>query len=104
MRYERKVAFLLPSMTMGGASKMLLDILRDLKDSTCKVEILLLNREGEMLDQLPEWVTVKKVAGIKDLEGLRKNISNLLNRLGLKPLFHILKGIYHRHGHLLVSK
>ncbi len=104
MRYERKVAFLLPSMTMGGVSKMLLDILRDLKDSTCKVEILLLNREGEMLEQLPEWVTVKSVAGIKDLEGLRKNISNLLNRLGLKPLFHVLKGIYHRHGHLLISK
>lgn len=104
MLKERTVAFLLPSMAMGGVSKMLFDILRELKDTDYKVVILLLNKEGEMLEQLPSWVTVKHVIGSKNLEKIRKNISDALNKFCFKQLFHTIKKYYHRYGYLLINK
>jgi glycosyltransferase involved in cell wall biosynthesis len=56
----KKVLFMLTSMNIGGVEKSLLSLLSVMKKDEYEVNILLLEKKGGFLDQLPDWVKVEE--------------------------------------------
>lgn len=54
----KNILFLLSSMAIGGTEKSLLYLLDTLSPKKYQVTVMLLQREGELLDLIPEWVKV----------------------------------------------
>lgn len=57
-----KIVFALPNMALGGTEKSLLSLLDTLSEDDYDVTILLFRKEGELLDQIPDWVKVKELS------------------------------------------
>ena len=77
MNEKKKVAILLPWLKMGGTNKIALHFMKELAEH-CDVTLILSQRTGELLDQLPENIRliVDPMADFKtifkeDLKGLR---------------------------------
>jgi len=47
----KRIAFLLPSLKFGGAERVALNLAKALKDAGAQVDILLMSREGEFLEE-----------------------------------------------------
>ena len=88
MHNKCTVVFILPSMETGGVSKMLIATLNSLDKSKYDVDILYLEKEGELLKDIPKWVNLLSVEGYKYI----------------KMIFLLLKNLYHKFGNLLVRK
>ena len=57
----KKVLFMLPSMELGGTEKSLLNLLDTLSENKYEITILLMQKKGRLLNQIPSWVTVREV-------------------------------------------
>lgn len=64
---KKKVAFVLPKMALGGTEKSLLSLLDTLSENEYDITVLLFQKEGELLDQIPEWVHVAEVPNYQEL-------------------------------------
>ncbi len=104
MDRKLKIVFILPSMNMGGVSKMLISILNCIDKEKFDVSILLFEKRGELLIDIPKWVTIIEETRCKSRETFRKKISGKLNKFGLSKLFVLMKKIYHRHGHFFIPR
>jgi glycosyltransferase involved in cell wall biosynthesis len=56
--HSRHVAFLLPNLGLGGAERVTLDLARGFAARGVKVDLVLMERAGEFLEQVPDGVTV----------------------------------------------
>lgn len=54
----KKVLFVIHSLGFGGAERSLLNLLSELPQEKYEVDLLLFQRRGGLLDQLPDWVTL----------------------------------------------
>lgn len=54
----KKVLFVIYSMRYGGAEKSLVNLLNELPENTYEVDLLLFQKKGDFLMQLPSWVRV----------------------------------------------
>ena len=77
MNEKKKVAILLPWLKMGGTNKIALHFMKELAEH-CDVTLILSQRTGELLDQLPENIRLVvdpmvdfKTVFKEDLKGLR---------------------------------
>ena len=57
----KKILFMLTSMDIGGVEKSLLSLLYIIPKEEYEITILLLNKKGEFLKYIPEWVRVEEV-------------------------------------------
>lgn len=64
---KKKILFLMPAMTGGGAEKVLIDILRHLDYERYEVSLFLEYREGTYLDDIPDGVHVIALHGRNNL-------------------------------------
>ena len=75
---KKKMLIMMNSMGIGGVEKALLNLLRVLDKDDFEVTILFLDKNGEYLKEIPEWVHVCEV-------GLTENDKKLVRR-GVKAL------------------
>ena len=54
----KKLLFVIYSMGYGGAEKSLLNLMNELPENTYEVDLLLFQKRGDFLKQLPAWVRV----------------------------------------------
>ena len=54
----KKILFVIYSMKFGGAEKSLVNLFQELPESKYQVDLLLLQKKGDFLQQIPEWVNV----------------------------------------------
>lgn len=54
----KKILFAVKDMNVGGVEKSLLSLLNDIDKSNYTVDLLLLEKQGELLENIPNWVHV----------------------------------------------
>lgn len=64
----KKVLFVMHNLGFGGAERSLVNLLYELPESKYAVDVLLFQKKGELLKQLPQWVNVLETP--KALDGL----------------------------------
>lgn len=80
----KKILFVIYSMGYGGAEKSLVNLLNELPGNTYEVDLLLFQKKGDFLMQLPSWVRVLDTP--EDIERLYAPIKKLGHRCGHKIL------------------
>ncbi len=64
----KKVLFVMHNLGFGGAERSLVNLLNELPETKYAVDVLLFQKKGELLKQLPQWVNVLETP--KELDGL----------------------------------
>ncbi|WP_415323936.1 glycosyltransferase [Clostridium perfringens] len=64
----KSILFMLINMNIGGTEKALINMLHELQKEKYKVTVLLLEKYGGFLDQIPDWVEVKYLDEYKNLK------------------------------------
>lgn len=64
----KSILFMLINMNIGGTEKALINMLHELQKEKYKVTVLLLEKYGGFLDQIPDWVEVKYLSEYKNLK------------------------------------
>ena len=80
----KKLLFVMYSMGYGGAEKSLVNLLNELPEDTYEVDLLLFQKKGDFLMQLPAWVRVLDTP--EDMERLYAP----LKKLGLRGYDKVL--------------
>ncbi|MEN1970000.1 glycosyltransferase [Lentibacillus sp. N15] len=62
---KKKILFMITTMDVGGVEKSLLSLLSVIPEDKYDVTILFLDRQGDFLDAIPDWVTIKEVSWYK---------------------------------------
>ncbi len=57
----KKICFVCEYMLCGGVEKSLISLLNILPKDRYKITVLLLQKKGELLDQIPDWVDVREM-------------------------------------------
>lgn len=55
---NKKVLIIIDSLKSGGAEKVLIDILKKLKCDTYSIDLLLINKIGEYIDDIPSYINI----------------------------------------------
>lgn len=66
----KKILFMLSSMNVGGTEKALLNLLSVIPQNEYDVTVLLLEKTGGFLNQIPSWVKVEELEGFAQNKGL----------------------------------
>lgn len=93
-----QIAFIMPDMVLGGAEKALVSLLKGLENENIHISLLLFNKNGSLLSEVPSYVEVKELRGAGNLNMLREKVPGILYKIGAKQLFIGLKQLYHRFG------
>jgi glycosyltransferase involved in cell wall biosynthesis len=64
----KKVLFMLSSMNIGGVEKSLLSLLSVLPKEKYTITIVLLEKKGDFLESLPDWVRVDEAKWFKEIK------------------------------------
>ena len=64
----KSILFMLINMNIGGTEKALINMLNELQKEKYKVTVLLLEKYGGFLNQIPDWVEVKYLDEYKNLK------------------------------------
>ncbi|WP_244895400.1 glycosyltransferase [Evansella clarkii] len=65
---KKKVLFMLTSMNIGGVEKSLLSLLSVIPKEKYEITILLLEKKGGFLNDIPDWVKVEEAAWFKKIK------------------------------------
>lgn len=57
----KKILFMVSSMNIGGVEKSLLSLISVIPKDQYKITILMLEKKGKFLEEIPDWVKVKEV-------------------------------------------
>ena len=66
----KKILFALSTMNIGGVEKSLISLLKKIPKDEYEVTIILLEKKGGFLNDIPKWVEVKEVNWFKNLKPL----------------------------------
>lgn len=90
----KKVLFVIYSMKYGGAEKSLVNLLQELPQNKYEVDLLLFQKKGDFLQQIPQWVRVLDTPEDIDvlyaplrktgLRGYRKLLGTVCSRIARK--------------------
>ena len=93
---KEKILFMLTYMNLGGTEKAFLNLLDEINPKEYEVTLLLLEKKGELMNSIPEWVEVKVLENYDTLKPLimdpplqlvKQNLSKISNKMSL--LHHI---------------
>ena len=59
----KKIMFMLSNMNVGGTEKALLNLLNIIPESEYDVTVLLLEKTGGFMNQIPSWVKLEELVG-----------------------------------------
>jgi glycosyltransferase involved in cell wall biosynthesis len=80
----KKILFMLSSMNIGGVEKSFLSLLSSLSRERYEITLLLLEKKGDLLDLVPEWVTVEEANWFKKVKPIIMNPPQLTVKEYLK--------------------
>ena len=58
----KKIVFVLPHMLCGGVEKALLSLINEMPEDKYQISIILAEKEGDFLSQIPANISVDKTA------------------------------------------
>lgn len=64
----KKILFMVSSMNIGGVEKSLLSLLSEMPRDKYDITLLLLEKKGGFLEQLPDWIKVEEANWFKDIK------------------------------------
>ena len=64
----KKILFMVSSMNIGGVEKSLLSLLSKIPKDKYDVTLLLLEKKGGFLEQIPDWVKVEEASWFKEIK------------------------------------
>lgn len=64
----KKILFMVSSMNIGGVEKSLLSLLSEIPKDKYDITLLLLEKKGEFLEQIPDWVKVEEASWFKEIK------------------------------------
>ena len=67
---KEKILFMLTYMNLGGTEKAFLNLLDEINPQEYEVTLLLLEKKGELMNSIPEWVEVKVLDNYDTLKPL----------------------------------
>ena len=88
----KKILFMVSSMNIGGVEKSLLSLLSEIPKNTYDITLLLLEKKGAFLEQIPDWVKVEEASWFKEIKPIimqspQQTIKNyIINRKYFKIL------------------
>lgn len=91
----KKILFMVSSMNIGGVEKSLLSLLSEMSKDKYDVTLLLLEKKGAFLEQIPDWVKVEEASWFKEIKPIimqspQQTIKNyIINRKYFKILSFI---------------
>lgn len=83
---KKKILFMLINMNIGGTEKALLTMLSEIDKEKYDVTLLMLQKEGDFLDEIPDWVNVNYLEGYKEIQD---DLNNPLQISALKALLSL---------------
>jgi glycosyltransferase involved in cell wall biosynthesis len=101
----KKLLFMVYSMRLGGVEKSLVDLLKALsQNNEIQITLLLLEKEGEFLDRLPQSVEVKQCVLPFDIylettKATREGITEALKQGNIRTAFQLLSDCLRHKGH-----
>lgn len=73
----KKILFSMPNLPGGGAEKVLIDILKNIDETKYKITLLLNEKKGVYLDQIPDYINVQSIE-----EKVKFVPMKLINKMG----------------------
>ena len=89
---KKKILFVNDEMTMGGVSRILNTLLKNLDQNKYDVDLLVLHKHGELLDEIPDYVSVLEGSSFFDTVDI--SLQSLLKEKKLKLLYHKLRLLF----------
>lgn len=77
----KRIVFMMINMNVGGTEKALLNLLNNIDKNQYKVTILMLEKKGGFLNDIPDWVEVKVV---NEYEALRELLNDPPQNVSIK--------------------
>ena len=74
----KRILFMCINMNIGGTEKALLTMLNEIDSSKYDITLLMLEKYGEFLNEIPDFVKVRYVNEYKDIKPLIKEPPKLL--------------------------
>ena len=65
---KKKILFMVINMNVGGTEKALLTMLSEIDKEKYDVTVLMLEKDGDFLDEIPEWVNIKYLDGYEKIK------------------------------------
>lgn len=88
----KHILFIIPSMEFGGTRSSLINLLYNLKDyKDYVVDLFIVNHEGDLMDQIPNWVTV-----LPEYRVISYALPNIRRRNPLTVIYHTFIAILNR--------
>lgn len=70
---KQKILFMIINMNIGGTEKALLNTLDEIDKNKYDVTILMLEKVGEFLNEIPKWVNIKCLENYDEIKKIYKN-------------------------------
>lgn len=70
---RKTILFMIINMNIGGTEKALLNMLAEIESEEYDVTLLMLEKYGGFLEEVPQWVNIKYLSGYADMKSLLNN-------------------------------
>lgn len=92
----KKVLFVSKNMNFGGVEKSLLSILRRIPENKYDITLLLMQKDGELLNYIPKWIKVDEIPNIS--KQTKYKVIELMKKLkfisALRLIYNLLLSMY----------
>lgn len=86
----KNILIIYPSMMVGGSTTSLLSIMNELNPKEYCVDLLLLNTQGKLIKEVPQYINILPFA----FETKNRRVYKIMKLLSLKSDLQLIKGIY----------
>ena len=98
----KRILFVNDEMTIGGVSRILNTLLRNLKDKEYEIDLLVLHPHGEMMKEIPSYVNVIESTPFFDV--VDQNIADLFHDKNFVMILKKLKFVFLMKTGLILNK
>lgn len=88
----KKILFVGKSMDFGGVEKSLVALLKKIPQDKYKITVLLMQKKGGLLNEIPEWIEVKEIPNISKPTKLK--VMELVKRVRFFEAFKLLYNLF----------
>lgn len=90
---KKKILFVNDEMTMGGVSRILNTLLKNLDQDKYELDLLVLHKHGELLNEVPTYVNI--LEGTPFFDTIDIPLSRILKEKKFRMLFHKLRLLFY---------
>ncbi len=87
---KKKIVFIAQIKNIGGIERSLINLLQDIPPEKHSVTVVVLGEHSSIIDEIPEWITVKCVKGLDLKQYIKKAVKGMHMIKAFKLAFNIL--------------